>query len=116
MKKNILGLIRANLNILGLPMMGTASDVLGTLSAIINMNTANASKMVTPRLVFSPDSAGRRNTRRTSIDNMIDGRTMFMMKYKGLRRKCNRKWMVGYDSETQNVHILNLIKFPLPLL
>lgn len=41
-----------------LPIIGTVSDVAGTFSATMSMNTENATKHVNPRVTFSPDDVG----------------------------------------------------------
>ena len=41
-----------------LPMIGTVSDVAGTFSATININTENATKHVNPSVTFSPEDVG----------------------------------------------------------
>lgn len=41
-----------------LPIIGTVSDVAGTFSATININTEKATKHVSPSVTFSPEDVG----------------------------------------------------------
>ena len=60
-------------------MSGTANDVLGTPSAIVNMNTEYESRSVTPILIFSPAAGGTKYTNNTRTDRIRDGTIMFIM-------------------------------------
>ena len=64
-------------------MTGTPSEVAGTFSDIMRMNTEKERSRVTPMDIFSPDSGGSLKTSSTRTDSMMLGRIMFIIKYKG---------------------------------
>ena len=51
------------------------SEVSGIFSAMANMKTLNASKTVTPKAIFSPESGGKQKTNKVSTDIIIQGKT-----------------------------------------
>ena len=63
-----------------IPISGIDSDVSGIFSAIANMKTENASKTVTPRAIFSPESGGKQKTSTVNVLIIIHGNTMLYLK------------------------------------
>ena len=62
-----------------IPISGIDSDVSGIFSAIANMKTENASKTVTPRAIFSPESGGKQNTSTVNVLIIIQGKTILYL-------------------------------------
>ena len=57
------------------PMRGMDSEVSGIFSAMASMKTENASRTVTPRAIFSPESGGRQKTNTVKVLIIIHGKT-----------------------------------------
>jgi len=57
-------------------MIGTWKLVEGMLSAISNMNTEKASKMVRPKLIFSPESGFIQNDSNVRMESITHGISM----------------------------------------
>ncbi len=62
------------------PMSGMDSEVSGIFSAMASMKTEKASRTVTPRAIFSPESGGRQNTSTVSVDIIMHGNTMLYLR------------------------------------
>ena len=60
-------------------MSGIDSDVAGIFPAMASMKTEKASRTVTPRAIFSPESGGRQNTSTVNVDIIMHGKTMLYL-------------------------------------
>lgn len=73
------------------------SEVSGIFSAMASMKTENASRTVTPRAIFSPESGGRQKTNTVKVLIIIHGKTAKInkecVKYISLKRNTG----VGVD-------------------
>lgn len=57
----------------GLPINGITSDVSGSFSPMLKLNTEYAKSMVKPSVIFSPLSVGRQNCIMVNMESIVHG-------------------------------------------